>query len=103
MLAKSSPPFFLKYTENTCFYEPSFKGLLVPFVSTFFWKVSVQCGLFYNHLLRYKLLFYYYTSSTLPSRFTLAVLEIFRKNRQTLAELNGNGQPITMYAPFVCI
>ena len=94
--------YFLKNDENTRLNELSLKGLLVPFVSTSFWEVSVQCRLLHNHILSYNLLSHYYISSTLPSRFILAELEIFGGNHINLASLCGNGQPTTMYAPFDC-
>jgi hypothetical protein len=44
-----------------------------------------------NHSLSYRLLSYYSPSSTLPDRFTLAVLEAFRKNHRPLAEVSWLG------------
>ena len=89
-------------SENTSLNEPSFKRLWFPLVSTSFWEVSVQCRLLYNHILSYKLLTNYYTFSTLPSWFILAELKAFHQHHINLASLCGNGQPITMYASFVC-
>ena len=89
--------------ENTPMGEPAFERLLSSFRFHFLLRStnSMSVGIA-NQSQSYILLSSYSFSSTLPSRFTLAVLETFQMNHIPLEEVCGSEQLTTMQTPFGC-
>ena len=85
-------PLIKNKDENTPYCEPAFERLLSSFRFHFLLRSTDSMWMILDYQsLSYVLLSLYLFSSTLPSRFTLAMLETFRKNHRPLAEVSWQG------------